>query len=63
MIHIAGTRMIEQGTDGASRGSCNKDSIGGTSIRSFIPLHLTAIECSSKLKAWIGEWAGPDVWF
>ena len=74
IIHVAGTRMIAQGTDGLSRGDLLEGVLNGRSMLSFIPLHLSAIEREPALKPWIESWAGsgrkdkieflsPDDWF
>ena len=49
-IHVAGTRMIEQGTDGLSRGDLSEGVMRGQRMLGFVPLHLTVIERSPKLK-------------
>jgi len=61
VIHIAGTRMIEQRMDGLLRGVMTKGSVIGTPIKSFIPLHLTALERSNTLKDWIKSWMGQNL--
>lgn len=42
MIHVAGTRMIAEGTDDLSRGSILQGVMAGNSMLSHIPLHLSA---------------------
>lgn len=39
LVHVAGTRMIDQGTDGLSRGNMCEVVMKGKDILSFIPLH------------------------
>ena len=58
IIHVAGTRMIEQGTDGLSRGDLLEGVLNGKRMLSFIPLHLSALEREPALKDWILSWAG-----
>ena len=53
LIHVAGSRMIEQGTDGISRGNLMEGVMTGKSMLSFVPIHLTAIERSKSLLRWI----------
>jgi hypothetical protein len=53
VIHVAGTRMIDQGADGGSRGDLNQGSMAGESILNFVPLHLLALERSAKLEDWV----------
>ena len=68
--HVAGTRMIAQGTDGLSRGALNEGVMGGTPITDFLPFHLSAVERSPHLLDWIQTWGGaeaellsPNDWF
>ena len=53
VIHIAGTRMIEEGTDGLSRGNINEGVMTGANILSYIPLHLNGRERQQELLSWI----------
>jgi hypothetical protein len=65
--------MISQGTDGLSRGSTSSGVMTGSSMVSFIPLHLSALDRQgSVLKDWILSWFSgsddplfltPDDWF
>ena len=55
-IHVSGTRMITQGSDGLSRGNLSEGVMRGEEMTSFIPLHLSALERSEVLKAWIASW-------
>ena len=59
IVHVAGTRMIEQGTDGLSRGDFNTGVMKGQTILSFVPIHLTCLERSPQLKDWIGKFVLP----
>jgi hypothetical protein len=43
IYHVAGTRMIAQGTDGVSRGYLGKGIMSGDTMESFIPIHLSAL--------------------
>jgi hypothetical protein len=56
MIHVAGTRMIWQGTDGLSRGDKNSGVMAGEVMTSFIPLHLSARDRSPACIEWISSW-------
>ena len=56
IIHVAGTRMIEQGTDGLSRGDMLEGVCRGDKMTSHIPLADTALERSSPLLDWIKSW-------
>jgi len=50
IIHIAGTRMISQGTDGLSRGDCNEGVMKGMSMLDYVPLDATCLKRSPLLK-------------
>jgi hypothetical protein len=56
VIHVAGTRMIEQGTDGGSRGDMNQGVLAGEPMLQYVPLHLTALERIPQLEPWIMLW-------
>lgn len=59
LCHVAGTRMIEQGTDGLSRGNLTEGVMQGTrSMMDFVPLHRSAFERSPALFEWIESWVG-----
>jgi len=71
MIHIAGSRMISQGTDGLSRGNVNSGVMTGLPILQFVPLHLSALQRSPPVLSWVGAWSSdsslqplsPEGWF
>ena len=50
IIHIAGSRMIRQGTDGLSRGDCNEGVMKGVPMLKYIPLDKSCFERSPLLK-------------
>ena len=56
IVHVAGSQMIEQGTDGLSRGTHSQGVMRGMAMKAFIPLHLTALERSSSLAEWVESW-------
>jgi hypothetical protein len=57
MIHVAGLRMISQGTDGLSRGISTEGVMTGKSLLSFVPLHLSALERQGpSLQDWVLGW-------
>jgi hypothetical protein len=58
--HVAGMRMIVQGTDGVSRGKTNEGVMAGEKILTFIPTHLSASHCSPESIEWIKSWLGAD---
>ena len=43
-IHVAGTRMIDQGTDGCSGGFLMEGVMAGTDMLYFVDLEKTAIQ-------------------
>ena len=71
VIHVAGTRMIAQGTDGCSRGSLLEGVMSGMDMLSFVDLAKTALESHPPLLEWIRSWTGipelealtPEGWF
>jgi hypothetical protein len=56
VIWITGTRMIQQGTDGLSRGQNNGLATWGLSLGGMVPLHLSYMERSPMLEDWIRGW-------
>jgi hypothetical protein len=72
-VHVAGTRMIDQGSDGLSRGSLHEGIMSGRSMLEFVPLHLPAADHSDIIRPWINswvqemgnevEWLEPEGWF
>ncbi len=56
LTHVAGTRMINQGTDGLSRGLVTGGVMIHQHMLQFVPLHLSALERSPSLLPWIHEW-------
>jgi hypothetical protein len=70
VFHVAGTRMIEQGTDGVSRGFLGGGVMAGEAMTSFIPIHLGALERHPPVSSWIRSWStdslielSPRNWF
>ena len=62
-VHVAGTRMIAQGSDGLSRGNVSEGVMRGTPMESFIPLNEDAIQRSPQLTKWLKSWATGDLEF
>jgi hypothetical protein len=58
VIHVAGTRMISQGTDGCSRGVLMEGVMAGRSMLSFVDLDKSAVTRCSSLLPWIRSWCG-----
>ena len=52
--------MIAQGADGLSRGDMYEGVMSGSSMLSFIPLHLTASERSPQVIDWVKSWVSDD---
>jgi hypothetical protein len=62
VIHVAGTRMIWQGTDGLSRGDENAGVMAGEDMLSYVPLHERAIDRSAELLPWVMSWISKAEW-
>jgi hypothetical protein len=60
IIHVAGKRMIQQGTDGLSRGCLTDGVMIGREMSTFVPLHRHALERSNGLLTWLQEAIGRD---
>ena len=56
ITHVAGTRMMAQGTDGVSRGSLREGVAVGKEMISFCPWGRTALESEKNLKPWMQTW-------
>jgi len=71
VIHVSGSRMIRQGTDGLSRADHLNGVMNGEPMRSFVPLHLSAFErskslrqkCETSLAALNLKFLKPKEWF
>jgi hypothetical protein len=59
VVHVAGSRMIAQGTDGLSRGSFLEGVVAGSSMLSFIDLALPAIRRSPAIVKFVRLWVEP----
>lgn len=64
VIHVAGKRMIAQGTDALSRGNTTAGVMAGMEFVSFVPLHQSAQDRQDPiiLRDWIAQWAGDCRW-
>jgi hypothetical protein len=72
-IHVAGKRMMAQGTDGFSRGVDTEGIMNGSSFLSFVPLNETVLErqpqpITSWVESWFGvhgsfAWITPNDWY
>ena len=63
VIHVAGTRMIAQGSDGLSRGNLSEGVMRGLNMKDFVPINKSAFERSPKLKDWLNDWTGNQCTF
>ena len=71
VVHVAGSRMIEQGTDGLSRGIPYEGHLGQQkNFLNYLPLHLDPCERYMGLKTWLKAWLPawtryltPNDWF
>ena len=71
VVHVAGSRMIEQGTDGLSRGIICEGLLGSRyNFLAYLPLHKTVISRSPALLTWLQSWSpshsevlSPEGWF
>ena len=74
VIHVAGTRMVSQDTDGLSRGDMLEGVLQGREMLSYIPLHRSALEQEPTLRDWFdtlvnqtkypkAEFLNPSDWF
>jgi hypothetical protein len=61
VIHVAGTRMISQGTDGLSRGNLLEGVMKGEGFQNFVPIHKSAMERSAGLDKWLRRKMGVRV--
>jgi hypothetical protein len=52
MVHVAGTRMMEEGADGSSRGDHTAGVMSGKSVLKFVPLQISAPDAEPKLVDW-----------
>ena len=55
-IHVAGTRMIKQGSDGLSRGDLYEGVMSGKPMLYYIPLADSALDRAPRLLPWIQSW-------
>jgi hypothetical protein len=55
-VWIAGTRMIQQGTDDLSWGGGMGPATQGVSLSGVIPLHFSVLEQSPVVLDWIRSW-------
>jgi len=56
VVHVAGKRMIAQGTDGMSRADFTEGVMAGHPMGNYVPLHLGVAERSPRLLDWVLGW-------
>ncbi len=61
LVHIAGTRMIAQGTDGLSRGLFSEGVATGKDMLLFVDLAVPAIERHPAIMDFVQSWLEPTV--
>jgi hypothetical protein len=59
MVHVAGTRMIAQGTDGLSRGIFLEGVMRGEDMLAFVDLSQTAVERYPDVLEFVKSWVSP----
>lgn len=59
VVHVAGTRMIETGIDGLSRGEIELGLLQ-RSLRDSVPLAQSPIERCGDLRGWLSDWLGVE---
>ncbi len=62
VIHVSGTRMKQQGTDGLSRGCLANGVLLGMDMFNFIHVHLSALDHEPGLLPWLHSWLSPIRW-
>ena len=60
VVHIAGTRMIEQGVDGLSRGDLDSGVMIGKRMLEYVPLHQTVTSRQPRINVWVESWLPGD---
>jgi hypothetical protein len=71
VVWIAGTRMIQKGTDNLSRGGGMGPATRGVSLSGIVPLQFSVLEQSPLVLDWIRSWTGvlklevlyPEGWY
>jgi hypothetical protein len=56
VVWIAGTKMIQQGTYGLSRGDDNGPATSGVTLSGMFLLHLGACEINPRMLHWLEDW-------
>ena len=61
VTHVAGTRMIDQGTDRVSRGTLREVVALGDHMLEHCPWGNSETEVEPKLEAWVRSWTGDEL--
>jgi hypothetical protein len=61
MVHVAGTRMIAQGTNGLSWGTFLEGAVAGKDMLSLINLACMAVESHPAMRQFVEPWLDPMV--
>jgi hypothetical protein len=61
VVHVAGTRMIAQGTDGLSRGLLLEGVLSGQDMLSYVDIAKTAPEQCHPVMDYVRSWAGLEL--
>jgi hypothetical protein len=56
VLHVTGTRMVEQGTDGGSSEDLTQGVMSGEPMIKYVPLHLSALDRGPLVEAWVRSW-------
>jgi hypothetical protein len=71
VIHVAGSRMISQGTDALSCGALSDGIMRDGDMLRYVSLHLHALGRQPTVLDWVQDWTGqpnllpltPDAWY
>ena len=62
VVWVAGTRMIEQGTDGLSRGDLMTGVMAGANMLLYVPLNKSVVDRQDDVIQWLKECARRHTW-
>lgn len=55
VVHVSGTRIQAQGTDGLSRADFSEGVMAGETMTSYVPLHLSCADRCPGIEHWLSE--------
>jgi hypothetical protein len=61
VVHVAGARMIAQGTNGLSRGTFSEGVVAGKDMLSFMDLSWSAVERHPLIVEFVQSWVDPAI--